>query len=50
MAAIMNRRVCAAIEGDFVIFLIGMRINTPWKFWQWLPVVSAMPRMLIELA
>lgn len=50
MAAIIDRRVCAAIEGEFVVFLIGMRINRPWKFWQWWPVVAAMPRMLIELA
>ncbi len=50
MAAIINRRVCAALEGEFVVFLIGARINKPWKFWQWGPVLAAMPRMLIELA
>jgi len=50
MAAIIDRRVCAAIKGDFVVFLIGMRINKPWKFWTWGPVAAAMPRMLIELA
>ena len=50
MAAIIDRRVCAVIEGDFVVFLIGMRINRPWKFWKWGPVSAAMPRMLIELA
>ena len=32
-----------------VLFLIGMRINTPWKLWKWLPVFIAMPRMLAEL-
>ena len=37
------------IEGDFVVFLIGMRINKPWKIHKWWPVFSAMPRMLREL-
>ncbi len=39
----------AEIEGDFVVFLIGMRINKPWKVHKWLPVFLAMPRMLREL-
>ena len=50
MADIIAKRMCAEIEGDFVVFLIGMRINKPWKVWQWAPVAKAMPRMLIELA
>jgi hypothetical protein len=37
------------IEGDFVVFLIGMRINKPLKVHQWLPVFLAMPKMLKEL-
>lgn len=37
------------VEGDFVVFLIGMRINKPWKIHKWLPVALAMPRMLKEL-
>ena len=40
----------ARIEGDFVVFLIGMRVNKPWKIHKWLPVALAMPRMLKELA
>lgn len=28
------------------MFLIGMRINRPWKVSQWWPVFTAMPRML----
>jgi hypothetical protein len=39
----------AEIEGEFVVFLIGMRINKPWKIHKWLPVLLAMPRMLSEL-
>jgi Domain of unknown function (DUF4188) len=41
--------VTAAIEGDFVVFLIGMRVNKPWKLQRWVPVALAMPRMLREL-
>ena len=50
MPHIIDRRVCAEVEGEFVVFLIGMRINKLWKVWQWSKVASAMPRMLIELA
>lgn len=50
MTEIIDRRVCAKMDGEFVVFLIGMRINRPWKFWKWWPVTAAMPRMLIELA
>lgn len=34
---------------DVVVFLIGMRVNRPWKLAGWLPVFSAMPRMLRHL-
>ena len=50
MAQIIAERVTAAIEGDFVVFVIGMRINKFWKLHKWLPVFLAMPRMLKELA
>jgi Domain of unknown function (DUF4188) len=36
-------------DGDLVVYLIGMRINRPWRPDLWLPVFSAMPRMLAEL-
>lgn len=49
MAKIEAKRVTARIEGDFVVFLIGMRINKPWKLHKWLPVFLAMPRMIREL-
>jgi hypothetical protein len=49
MAKLVKQRVAADIEGDFVVFLIGMRINKPWKVWKWFPVFTAMPRMLAEL-
>src|SRR3984957_13784084 len=49
MASIIDRRVTAQIEGDFVVFLIGMRINKPWKPHKWLLNVRTMPKMLKEL-
>ena len=49
MSQVIPKRVAAAIEGDFVVFLIGMRINKLWKVWKWLPTFVAMPRMLREL-
>jgi hypothetical protein len=41
--------MAAQIDGDFVVFLIGMRINKPLKIHKWLPVFLAMPRMVKEL-
>jgi hypothetical protein len=49
MASIVPTRMTAELDGDFVVFLIGMRINKPWKIHKWLPVLLAMPRMLREL-
>jgi hypothetical protein len=39
----------AAADGDFVVFLLGMRINRWWRVDLWLPVLFAMMRMLREL-
>ncbi len=39
----------ARIDGDFVVFLIGMRINQPLALRKWLGVLRAMPRMIREL-
>ncbi|MFS2036425.1 DUF4188 domain-containing protein [Polaromonas sp. CT11-55] len=46
---IRRERLTATVEGDFVVFLIGMRINQPLKLHKWLPVAGAMPRMIKEL-
>lgn len=46
---IHRERLFANLEGSFVVFLIGMRINSPWKIHKWWPVAMAMPRMLKEL-
>jgi Domain of unknown function (DUF4188) len=42
-------RLTADLDGDFVVFLIGMRINKPLQVHKWLPVARAMPRMIAEL-
>ena len=49
MAKVIAERMSAEIDGDFVVFVIGMRINRPWKVHKWFPVFLAMPRMLKEL-
>jgi len=49
MAAVIDRRMSAEMDGEFVVFLIGMRINRIWKIHKWLPVLLAMPRMIKEL-
>jgi hypothetical protein len=46
---VIKDRMCAELEGEAVVFLIGMRINKPWKIHKWLPVLLAMPRMIREL-
>jgi hypothetical protein len=46
---IRRERLTAELPGEFVVFLIGMRINRPLRVRKWLPVVRAMPRMLEEL-
>ncbi len=49
MTDIVRERMTARQDGDIVVFLIGMRINRPWKVGKWLSVVMAMGRMLREL-
>jgi hypothetical protein len=49
MSAIKEGRFTARPEGDFVVFLIGMRFNRLWRVHKWAPVFLAMPRMIAEL-
>ena len=47
---IIRERVTAEIQdSQFVVFLIGMRVNKPWKIHRWLPVARAMTKMITEL-
>ena len=50
MSAIFPGRYTARREGPFILFLIGMRVHRPWAPWEWLPVFSAMPGMMREVA
>ena len=49
MAKVIPERVAVEMDGDFVVFIIGMRINRLWKVHKWFPVFRAMPGMLKEL-
>jgi hypothetical protein len=42
-------RFAAQIEGSFVVFLIGLRINRPLAIHKWLPTAQSMGPMLQEL-
>jgi hypothetical protein len=51
MATITPRRVTHTYDGEeLAVFLIGMRINHPWRIRQWWQVFTAMPPMLKELS
>jgi len=50
MVTTIQKRMSGRVDGDFVVFLIGMRVNRWWKVHRWLRVGSGMPRMLRELA
>ena len=50
MAAVIPGRMTHDYDGELVVFLIGMRINKPWRPDLWLPVFGAMPAMLAELS
>ncbi|MDE3104465.1 MAG: DUF4188 domain-containing protein [Acidobacteriota bacterium] len=49
MSAIFPGRYTAQIDGPFVLFLIGMRVNRLHRVDRWLPVFRAMRPMLTEL-
>ena len=49
MSEIISKRMVGRVDGNFVVFLIGMRVNRWWKPHRWLPVALAMPRMVREL-
>lgn len=46
---VYEERVTAERDGEFVVFLIGMRINAFWKLHRWLPLLLVAPRMVREL-
>jgi hypothetical protein len=46
MSKVIAGRMTAAVEGDFVVFLIGMRFNRPWHLVKSMYAFTAMPKML----
>lgn len=50
MADVIPARMTHEYDGELVVYLIGMRINKPWRPDLWLPVFLAMPKMLAELS
>ncbi|MGZ9586724.1 DUF4188 domain-containing protein [Paenibacillus marinisediminis] len=49
MSSVIPGRYTAHIDGSFVVFIIGMRINKLWAVHRWLPVFMAMNPMMQEL-
>ena len=43
-----NSRFTTQAPSGTTVFLVGMHINTPWALHRIMPVMLAMPRMLIE--
>lgn len=49
MSTIFAGRFTAHIDGPFVVFIIGVRVNRLWAIHKWLPVARAMGPMMEEL-
>lgn len=49
MATVFNGRYSADLDGDFVVFLIGMRFNKPWNVRGWWHTATSMRPMIKEL-
>jgi len=45
----IEQKVTAERDDAFVVFHIGLRINTFWKIHRWLPIFLVAPRMVREL-
>ncbi len=50
MGAVIPGRYTAQIEGSFVVFMIGMRVNKSFAFRKWVPTAMAMGPMLRTLS
>lgn len=49
MSARNDARMLADIEGEFLVFVVELRIHQWWRFGKWYPTVIDMGRMLTEL-
>jgi hypothetical protein len=50
MSRIVVDKMTHDYDGELVVFLIGIRVNRPWRPDLWWPVFRAMPSMLAELS
>ena len=50
MAQIHAERMAAELDGDFVVFLIGARLNKWWQLRDMMWFSKTMPKMLRELS
>lgn len=46
---VVEQKVAADHDDEFVVFHIGLRINALWKIHRWLPIFLVAPRMVREL-
>lgn len=46
----LHQRLTAHLEGDFVVFMLGLRLNRPWLVHRWWPMYKLLPPMLRQLA
>lgn len=46
---VIEQKVTAERDEEFVVFHIGMRINALWKIHRWLPILVLAPRLVREL-
>jgi hypothetical protein len=46
---VIERKIAADRDDEFVVFHIGLRINALWKIHRWLPIFLIAPRMVREL-
>lgn len=49
MSNVFPGRFTAQVDGPFVVFIIGMRINKLWAVHKWMPVARAMGPMVEQL-
>lgn len=49
MSARNEGRMLADMEGEFLVFVVELRIYQLLRFWKWYPIVTAMGQMLREL-
>jgi hypothetical protein len=45
----LRQRLTAHMEGDFVVFLLGLRLNQPWQVHRWWPMYALLHPMLRQL-